>query len=35
VELLRRGYTEADLEKIWGGNLRRVFDAVQAAADPA
>jgi membrane dipeptidase len=28
AELLRRGYTEAQLERIWGGNLMRVFQAV-------
>jgi membrane dipeptidase len=27
-ELLRRGYTEAQIEKIWGGNLMRVFNRV-------
>ena len=31
-ELLRRGYAEADLERIWGGNLLRVFDANLAQA---
>ena len=25
VELLRRGYTDVEIEKIWGGNIRRVF----------
>ncbi len=30
VELLRRGYTPGQLQKIWGGNLRRVTDAAQA-----
>lgn len=28
VELLRRGYKEKELAKIWGGNLMRVFDEV-------
>ncbi len=28
AELLRRGYSETDLEKLWGGNLLRVFEAV-------
>lgn len=27
-ELLRRGYSEKDIEKIWGGNLMRVFRKV-------
>ncbi len=27
--LLKRGYTETDIEKIWGGNFVRVFDAAQ------
>ncbi len=31
VELLRRGYGESELEKILGGNLRRVMDDVQQA----
>ncbi len=30
-ELLRRGYKEDDINKIWGGNLLRVWLAVQAA----
>ncbi|MDR2414094.1 MAG: gamma-glutamyl-gamma-aminobutyrate hydrolase family protein [Odoribacteraceae bacterium] len=29
IELLRRGYTPADLEKLWGGNLLRVMTLVQ------
>ena len=29
-ELERRGYSEADIAKIWGGNLLRVMDAVEA-----
>jgi membrane dipeptidase len=32
VELLRRGYTEEDIAKIWGGNLLRVFRRVQEVA---
>ncbi len=31
-ELLRRGYTEEQLQKIWGGNFLRVFRAVEEAA---
>ena len=26
IELLRRGYKKADIEKIWGGNIMRVFE---------
>ena len=32
VELVRRGYSEQDIEKIWSGNLLRVFAEVQAVA---
>lgn len=32
IELVRRGYTEEQIEKIWGGNLMRVFRDVQAVA---
>ena len=32
IELVRRGYTEEQIEKIWGGNLIRVFRDVQAVA---
>lgn len=32
IELVRRGYTEEQIAKIWGGNLIRVFKEVQAAA---
>ncbi len=32
VEMLRRGYTEEDLEKFWGGNVMRVLDECQAYA---
>ncbi len=29
IELLRRGYSEEDIEKIWSGNLLRVMQAAQ------
>lgn len=32
IELVKRGYTEEQIEKIWGGNLIRVFHDVQAVA---
>jgi microsomal dipeptidase-like Zn-dependent dipeptidase len=32
VELVRRGYSEAQIEKLWGGNLLRVMDEVQRVA---
>jgi membrane dipeptidase len=28
IELVKRGYSRKDIEKIWGGNLFRVMDAV-------
>src|ERR1051326_6262373 len=31
-ELLRRGYSERDVDKILGGNMLRVMDAVVGAA---
>lgn len=31
-ELLRRGYTEEQVDKVWGGNFQRVFREVEAAA---
>lgn len=31
AELVSRGYTDADIAKIWGGNLLRVMEAVEAA----
>lgn len=31
-ELVRRGYSEEDIRKIWGGNLMRVFRAVTEGA---
>jgi membrane dipeptidase len=32
LELVRRGYTEADIAKIWGGNLLRVMERVEEYA---
>lgn len=32
VELVRRGYTEKEIEKLWGANLLRVLDEVQGIA---
>ncbi len=32
LELVKRGYTEDEIEKLWGGNLLRVLDEVQAIA---
>lgn len=32
IELVRRGYNEEQIEKIWGGNLIRVFNEVQELA---
>ena len=32
-ELLRRGYSEEDIQKIWGGNLMRVFGKVTDVAE--
>lgn len=31
-ELVRRGYTEEQIEKIWGGNLLRVLEEVEKTA---
>lgn len=33
AELVRRGYSEADIDKLWGGNWLRVFAAVEATAN--
>lgn len=30
IELLQRGYTRTDLEKIWGGNIMRVMKEVES-----
>lgn len=32
LELVKRGYTEAEIEQLWGGNLLRVLDDVQAVS---
>jgi len=32
LELVRRGYTEAEIAKIWSGNLLRVLTDVQRVA---
>lgn len=32
LELVRRGYNEEQIEKLWGGNLLRVMDEVQRVA---
>ncbi len=32
LELVKRGYTEDEIEKLWGENLLRVLDEVQAVA---
>ncbi|MGB1114736.1 MAG: membrane dipeptidase, partial [Flavobacteriaceae bacterium] len=31
-ELLKRGYSEAEIAQIWSGNLLRVLDQVEAVA---
>jgi len=32
TELVRRGYSSKEIKKIWGGNLTRVLEEVEAAA---
>ncbi len=32
LELVRRGYTEEQIGKLWSGNLLRVMDEVQRVA---
>jgi membrane dipeptidase len=32
LELVKRGYTEEEIAKLWSGNLLRVLDQVQAVA---
>jgi membrane dipeptidase len=33
LELVKRGYTESDIEQLWSGNLLRVLDEVEAVAE--
>ncbi|WP_299123104.1 dipeptidase [uncultured Winogradskyella sp.] len=33
LELVKRGYTEAQIEQLWSGNLLRVLDEVEAVAE--
>ena len=35
LELLRQGYSETDLARLWGGNLLRVLNTVQAQQEQA
>ncbi len=35
AELVKRGYSEADITKIWGGNLLRVMEAVEQGLEAA
>ena len=35
LELVRRGYTQEEIAKLWGGNILRVMDEVEAARKPA
>jgi membrane dipeptidase len=35
VELLRRGYSERDIAKLWGGNFLRVWGEAQKAGTKA
>ena len=35
AELVRRGYSEQEIAKIWGGNFLRVFSQVTALARPS
>ncbi|WP_396957803.1 dipeptidase [Nitrosomonas sp.] len=35
MELIERGYSDTDIEKLWGGNFLRIWKQVQAQALPA
>ena len=32
LELIERGYSEQEIDKVWGGNLLRVLEEVEAVA---
>ena len=32
LELVKRGYSQEEIEQLWSGNLLRVLDEVQAVA---
>jgi membrane dipeptidase len=32
LELVKRGYSDEEIDKLWGGNLLRVLDEVEAVA---
>ena len=34
AEMLKRGYTEDEIRKVWGGNFFRVFETVEKLAHP-
>jgi len=34
AEMLKRGYSEEEIQKVWGGNFFRVFKAVEKSASP-
>jgi microsomal dipeptidase-like Zn-dependent dipeptidase len=34
AELIQRGYSEADIAKLWGGNFLRVWEQVQKSSKP-
>jgi len=34
AEMLKRGYTQDEIRKVWGGNFFRVFEAVEKLAQP-
>jgi len=33
LEMVRRGYSEEEIRKLWGGNLLRVLRAVEGVAE--
>ena len=34
AEMLKRGYTEEEIQKVWGGNFFRVFKTVEKSGTP-